>query len=59
MLLPFLIYQEEIGGSRSVIELSLSENVELIFLLFYCQDIDRNIVVLFKNADLTEGEGKF
>ena len=57
--MPLLIlnYYEEIGSSPSVIKLSLSENVEFLFPSSYCQNIHRN-VVLFKDVDLTEGEGK-
>ena len=59
-VVPLLIisYQEEIGSSPSVIELGLSENVELLLPSSCCQDIHKNVVLL-KNANLTEGEGKF
>ena len=56
MCLLILNYQEEIGSSPLVIELSLSENVELLLPSSYCQYIHRNIVVPFKDADLIEGE---
>ena len=59
MPLLFLNYEEKIDSSPSVNKLSLSENVELLFPSSFCQDIHRNIVVLFEGANLIEREGKF
>ena len=56
--LPFSNYYEQIGHSPSVIELGLSENVELLFPSSYCQDIHSNVIVPFEDTDLVEEEWK-